>query len=119
MAAQDEDAVPDLDWMIDMAWRRATLALRAGRARETERWLVIHARLTAMPRSDWPGPAPDDSEGADSRPGLETRPDAPTSSDEVHQLHQLHLSTGEASARFPHSGPDPPPGPRSQPYSGP
>ena len=119
MAVQDEDAVPDLDWMIDRAWRWAARALRAGRARETERWLIIHARLTAMPRPDRPGPAPDDSEDADSAPGLHARSDAPKSSDELHQLHQLRRCNDEASAKIPHSGPDPPFRSRSQPRSGP
>ena len=113
MAVEDEDAGPDLDWMIHMAWRRAARAVRAARPRDAERWLAIHARLTAMPRPSPRDPAPDDEDGE------VPRPEAPKSTDEVHQLHQLHRCNRETSAKITASGPDPPSRSRSQPRSGP
>jgi hypothetical protein len=110
---QDEDAGPDLNRMIDMAWRRAARAVRAARPREAERWLAIHARLAAMSRPSPRDPAPDDENGEGPRP------DVPKSTDEVHQLHQLHRCNPETSAKITASGPDPPSRSRSRPRSGP
>lgn len=112
MVVQEGDAVPELDRMIDMAWRRAARAMRAGHAHETERWLVVHASLTAMPRPAPRDPAPtpaDEGPDPQSQGAAEVRSAAPGGSEELHQLHQLHRCIGAAPTKTPQSAPDPPP----------
>ena len=103
IAVSDDEAAPDLGWMIQRAWRLAARAIRAGRAGETLRWLSVHTRLEAMAdAADTPDPARATARPEPSAPVA--RPAAP----EVHQLHQLHRALPVTPAQSAATGPDPP-----------
>ena len=103
IVVSDDEAAPDLGWMIQRAWRLAARAIRAGRAGEALRWLSVHARLEAM--ADAAGTS--DPARATARP----EPSAPVAgpaAPEVHQLHQLHRALPVTPVQSAATGPDPP-----------
>ena len=103
IVVSDDEAAPDLGWMIQRAWRLAARAIRTGRAGEALRWLSVHARLEAM------ADAADTSEPA--RATARPEPSAPVArpaAPEVHQLHQLHRALPVTPAQSAATGPDPP-----------
>ena len=103
IAVSDDEAAPDLGWMVQRALRLAARAIRAGRAGETLRWLSVHTRLEAMAdAADTPDPARATARPEPSAPVA--RPAAP----EVHQLHQLHRALPVTPVQSAATGPDPP-----------
>ncbi|WP_292104673.1 hypothetical protein [Brevundimonas sp.] len=113
IGATDDEAAPDLGWMIARAWRLAARAIRTGRAGEAMRWLSVHARLTAMAEADEtpdPGTAPAVTAKADpaTPAARRTGPGRSAAAPELHQLHQLHRAIPRSPAQTPTTGPDPP-----------
>ena len=103
IAVSDDEAAPDLGWMVQRALRLAARARRGWRAGEALRWLSVHARLEAMAdAADTSDPARATARPEPSAPVA--RPAAP----EVHQLHQLHRALPVTPAQSAATGPDPP-----------
>ena len=106
IAVSDDEAAPDLGWMVQRALRLAARAIRAGRAGETLRWLSVHTRLEAMAdAADTPDPARATARPEPSAPVARPADAALPAAPEVHQLHRALPVTPVQSAA---TGPDPP-----------
>ena len=109
IAVSDDEAAPDLGWMVQRALRLAARAIRAGRAGEALRWLSVHTRLEAMAdAADTPDPARATARPEPSAPVARPADAALPAAPEVHQLHQLHRALPVTPVQSAATGPDPP-----------